>query len=300
MTKFTLDRSTGIGASEIGALIVPDKYRTPHNLWLEKTGRSERKESLAMRMGKYMEPFILREAKKAFKEKGWPVTKIKANKESFRHSKFPHFYATPDSFGLFNGEKCVVETKYANDFVAEQFGEEGSDQCPNAYVVQVLWQMLCTGCRWGFLAVCLSNRKIALYQFDATESEAGLESQKLMKVCMAKADQFWHDNVLRDIAPPLTGYEADSDWVKKTYSYDDGSLCNPDEAHDAAAFELLMLRAELEPKELRKKELENQLKAFMGNSARMETRYGDFNYSTSEGGRRTFRAPTKPKLEVAA
>ena len=37
--QFTADRLTGLGGSDLGAILGLNPYRTPSSIWLEKTGR---------------------------------------------------------------------------------------------------------------------------------------------------------------------------------------------------------------------------------------------------------------------
>ncbi len=43
--KFLAGRKKGIGGSDVAAILGFSPYKSPYQLWLDKTGRSERKES---------------------------------------------------------------------------------------------------------------------------------------------------------------------------------------------------------------------------------------------------------------
>ena len=67
---FTQDRTQFIGGSDIGAILGLSPYRTPIDVWLEKTGEDKSKEAnLAMRFGSFAEEFIAKEYAKARDEK---------------------------------------------------------------------------------------------------------------------------------------------------------------------------------------------------------------------------------------
>ena len=55
-------RKTGIGGSDIAAILGLSPYRTPVDVWAEKTGRATAQdETLQMRFGRYAEEFVARE-----------------------------------------------------------------------------------------------------------------------------------------------------------------------------------------------------------------------------------------------
>ncbi len=62
LEAFHAERKDGLGGSDIGAILGMSKYRTPVDVWAEKTGRAAPAESnLAMRFGTYAEQFVAEE-----------------------------------------------------------------------------------------------------------------------------------------------------------------------------------------------------------------------------------------------
>ena len=61
-TTFHSDRLTGLGGSDIGAILGLSPYKTPVNVWAEKTRRAEPvRETLQMRFGTFAEEFVASE-----------------------------------------------------------------------------------------------------------------------------------------------------------------------------------------------------------------------------------------------
>lgn len=59
LATFHANRLTGLGGSDVGAILGMSKYRTPVDVWAEKTGRTAPIESsLAMRFGSFAEQFV--------------------------------------------------------------------------------------------------------------------------------------------------------------------------------------------------------------------------------------------------
>jgi predicted phage-related endonuclease len=88
----------------------------------------------------------------------------------------------------------ILECKTANPFARSEWGEPGTDQVPMGYLCQCLWYMAITGIEQCDLAVLLGNSDFRIY-----EIERDLELEALV---IEKALHFWHEYVLKDIAPP--------------------------------------------------------------------------------------------------
>ena len=63
---FTQDRAKYLGGSDVGAILGLSPYKTPLDVWLEKTGKqSEQKDSLPLRFGSFAESFVASEYARA-------------------------------------------------------------------------------------------------------------------------------------------------------------------------------------------------------------------------------------------
>ena len=62
MATFHAERLTGLGGSDIGAILGLNPWRTPYQVFLEKTGQAEPfTGNLQTRFGSYAEEFVARE-----------------------------------------------------------------------------------------------------------------------------------------------------------------------------------------------------------------------------------------------
>ena len=60
--QWLLQRRAGLGGSDIGAILGLSPFRTPVDVYLEKTGRAPaNEETLQMRFGTYAEEFVAQE-----------------------------------------------------------------------------------------------------------------------------------------------------------------------------------------------------------------------------------------------
>jgi len=196
---FSADRTKYIGGSDIGAILGVSKFRTPLEVWLEKTGKEiQRPDSLPLRFGSFAEEFVAQEYSKACN------VELAHDQSIYIHSEHSYLSAHIDRFILGDGNDLpptkILECKTANPFSQKDWGEAGSDQVPMTYLAQCIWYMAITGIEKTDLAVLFGNSDFRIYHI-----ERDLELEKLV---LDKALQFWKDYVLKNIAPPVQS-EAD-------------------------------------------------------------------------------------------
>ena len=106
MTVTALDsRRQHLGGSTIAAAAGIDPYCSPIRLWLEMTGRVEREETEAMRMGQRLEPVIF----DALADRGYAVERTPGH---VMYDESRVVIGHPDGFA--DNRTCVVETKATN------------------------------------------------------------------------------------------------------------------------------------------------------------------------------------------
>jgi predicted phage-related endonuclease len=89
-----------------------------------------------------------------------------------------------------------LECKTANPFSAGDWGEVGSDEVPMSYLCQCIWYMAITNINKVDLAVLFGNSDFRIYEI--------ARDLELESVILRKANHFWNDYVLKDIAPPVS------------------------------------------------------------------------------------------------
>jgi predicted phage-related endonuclease len=83
------------------------------------------------------------------------------------------------------------------------------DLVPDAYAIQVQWQLGVTGKTHAWLAALHGGNSLRIYEFDFDETLFA----HLAKI----ADRFWTDNVLAENPPPADGSEATSEALQAAY-----------------------------------------------------------------------------------
>jgi hypothetical protein len=155
------DRRVGLGASEGSAILGLSPFSTPTDVWLSKM--SDEPVTLGtgdmtgpQEWGHRLEPAIL---EKYNEEMGWAGAVPPA--ETRMHPDGLPIFATPDGLPA-NG---CVDAKCTN--FDEDWGEEGTDQVPDHYMVQGVIQMAVFNRPWvDFAVLFLSRRRFGIWRVD--------------------------------------------------------------------------------------------------------------------------------------
>ena len=129
-------RKSGIGASEIATIAGINPYQTPLDLWLVKTGREEAfSGNEYTELGHHFEAIIADWFEKRH------AVRLHNPKETLVHPKHPWLLATPDRI-IVGDERENLEIKTVwSERQAAQWGEPGTDEVPESYILQVHHQM---------------------------------------------------------------------------------------------------------------------------------------------------------------
>lgn len=256
MSDFHADRLTGLGGSDLGAVLGLNPYRTPYQVWMEKTGRAEPFEgNLQTRFGTFAEQFVADE-----------YSAITGN----RVQKFNSMLRHPDAPLIGHVDRLVIppgkqraahrleirtdrglECKTAHALAASRnggWGELGTDQVPEHYLVQCAAYMALTGCSFWDLAVLFGNSDFRVFHLERDfELEAAL---------VEESSRWWRDHVLADVPPdPSSEAEARQRWS----AHRPGSTVELDETAARDLRELARVKAEIREREKLEQEIRDRL-----------------------------------------
>ena len=183
-----------IGASELLAACVGDKYQSRGALWELKTGRREPvAENAAMRWGSRLENFLIDD---------WAelnCAEVLDRQKRIQWSTTPPLVATLDAVvQLPDGTVCPLEAKTTTSR-NDELGESG-DQLPTRWIIQAQAQMAAlnaTECRF---AVLVDQRELRQFRVE--------RDQAIIEKIVAKSGEFWAC-VETDTVPPAEWYEVD-------------------------------------------------------------------------------------------
>jgi len=143
-------RRLGIGGSDASVVCGVNKYKSPIELWMDKTGQQPHDEAgEAAHFGRLLEPIVRAEFTRRTGIEVIPVNQI------LRSRDYPFMLANLDGVCRHpDYGRCVFEAKTANAFKA---GEWENDAVPYEYVLQVQHYMAVTGYAGACVAVLIGG-----------------------------------------------------------------------------------------------------------------------------------------------
>lgn len=169
-------RHEGIGASDTPIIMGYSTYKTPYQLYLEKTGAIDSDEEMTEQQywGNALEPIIIN---RFAEENDVKVT----FPDTVYHPDYPYIFANLD--GWIESENAIIEAKSANSFQRKEWDMALTDGIPLVYLIQVAKQCLITNASRGYCAVLIGGMEYKQFIY---ERDAALEDLIL------KADiEFW-------------------------------------------------------------------------------------------------------------
>ena len=195
-------RSSGIGSSEIGAVVGCDEFCTAREIYERKLGSLEEFEgNKATRFGKHNEPFVLSEF---CREEGEEVAVYPC--PMIRHPEHPFMFGTPDA-DLRSGR--LYEGKVANFRQLSKWGPQGTDEIPERYLCQTQWQLAVAGRDECKLAVMIAGDELRVYTIERND--------RLIERLTEAAYEFWRRVVHRDPPPFDTAHRSTRDLLRGLY-----------------------------------------------------------------------------------
>ena len=213
-TDFLAARRTGIGGSDIGAILGLSPWRTPYDVFLEKTSPDiAPKESDSMYWGTVLEDVVASEYQI---RTGRRVQRVR---QTMRHPEYDFAIANIDRAVIVpeiagnvrwkNGKLTtdrILECKTANGFAASEWGEPGTDFVPDSYLCQCQWYLGITDTKVADLAVLIGGNDYRTFTIE--------RDPELFADMIDAAGTFWK-NCQKGIAPdPATVQDAARKWPR--------------------------------------------------------------------------------------
>lgn len=246
-------RRMGIGASEMAILLGESHWSSPFELWSVKTGQvlPRELEAEAVEWGVRLEPLIIQ----AYEDRtGRPTRKERATLQSIEH---PWALASLDAWTADSAgdPERPLEVK-ATGFL---LSSEWVDGPPEEYRIQIHQQMLVTGAQMATICALIGGQKLAWCDVGRDET--------LIRQIIYHGERFWRR--VEDMDPPaVDGSEYTARALGRLHPLDDGSTVVLDGEFYDIFDELEQLKGSAKSAEKRIAELENRIKAAMGDATR--------------------------------
>lgn len=250
-------RKTGLGSSDIAAVVGLNRFRSPLDVYEEKAGLKPGFEGNEFTYwGTAIEPVI---ADRYEQEEGVELVEC----DTLVHPDHPFALATPDRAVV--GQPTLVEIKCSGMRRNADWGDPGTDAVPPHYLIQCQWQMLVASAvspapiEQVHLAVLFSGNKYEVYIIQ-TDS-------KLQEHLLHAADSFWHDHVLAEDPPAIDGSQRSTAWLNEYWVAHDDEIIEATTQGYIWAEQLKAARNGEEIHKAARREAENHLKDLIGDRA---------------------------------
>ncbi|MEW6439225.1 MAG: lambda-exonuclease family protein [Pseudomonadota bacterium] len=223
-------RRKHIGASDLPAIWGISRYRTPYDVWLEKTGRVAPSEGGdAALAGVHLEAGVLRFAEAE-------LGKLRRNQ--YRSVVGLPLAANLDAIVVASGAPVEAKTRGLHGPLTEPWGLPGTDEVPDDTILQCQAQLMCVGStEVAHVAALLGGRGLALFHVHA--------SHELAETIAAVVDRFWRC-VTSDTPPPSTSPSYDV--IRRARRVPKKTVCVPSPVLDQYERACAHLRAAEEAK----------------------------------------------------
>lgn len=216
-------RKAGLGGSDVAAVLGLSQWKTPYDVWAEKTGTQIDEQignAEAMYWGMVLEDVV---AKEYATRSGNKVQRVNT---MLRHPQHDWMIgnidravvvdgsrARIDAAGKLQGAKRLLECKTASAYKASDWaGPDGSDAMPIYYTAQVMWYLAITGLDVCDVAVLIGGQQ---YQQRSVERD-----DETIRSMVERTDAFWRHNVLGGNPPEAVNARD----MARIFTRDDGTM----------------------------------------------------------------------------
>jgi putative phage-type endonuclease len=241
-------RKQGIGGSDASVVCGISRYKSPVELWMDKTGQLPYQEAgEAAYWGTLLEALVRTEFTK---RTGIEVTHkhqlLRSEEHPFMQANLDGTCEHPD-LGT-----CIFEAKTASAYKAGEW----EDAIPDEYQLQIQHYMAVTGYKAAYIAVLIGGNTFR-WKFIERDEE-------LIAMMIELEEDFWN-HVQDGTPPPLDGSNASAKFLAERFpnSKPHSQITLPDAA-DALLRQYDAACEQLEALTEQKQEAENQLKQMMG------------------------------------
>ena len=240
-------RRRGIGGSDAAAVAGLSRWRSPVQVWLEKTGQIEHVEdSEAMYWGRILEDVVAKE----FVER--TGKKVRRRHAILQHPSYPFMIANVDRMVV--GEDAGLECKTAGAWGRDEWA---NDAIPEEHVIQCQHYMAVTGLTRWYIAVLIGGQHFLWQAIERDEEIVGY----LIQI----EKDFWR-LVETNVPPAMDGTDSSTQALKILYPESQGSVIELPQEADGLISEREAVKATISTYETQLARIENQLKAMLGDA----------------------------------
>ena len=251
-------RKNGIGGSDVASIMGLNKYSSPLNVWLVKTGREpspDLSDNQAVEWGNRLEDVV---AAKFAEEH--PELQVRRRNATMVSIKRPWAFANIDRWVTDGkGNVGILEVKTAGMRRAADW----DNGVPLYYMTQVMHYMSVTGYQYAWVAVLIGGQEYREYYIERDENDIAAINNYV--------DTFWHDFVAADTAPALVGNKPEADALLSQHSDPTDQMIPMLDADVSMVDDLQKIKSQIDELNKRKMMIENTIKDLIGDNKGIET-----------------------------
>lgn len=176
-------RRSGIGGSDVAAIVGLSKWRTPTDVYNSKIEAPVDNDNASMEWGRRLEPVIREKYAEAV------GMSVETPPFMFRHQE--HKFMIADVDGI-RADGRIVEIKTAR--TQQGWGEDGTDEIPDYYKTQVQHYMTVLGATSCDVAVLIGASDFRIYTIE--------HDPELEELLIDVENEFWNEHVVPQVPPP--------------------------------------------------------------------------------------------------
>jgi len=260
--------SSGISGTKIAPIAGLSPYNTPFDVYMSCTGRDKQDESFHYERGQFMEPALLQ----------WYAYRTGAKiqpPEKLFHQEHDYILAISDAYAWLPGEHAPrnIEIKAPNWRGLSHWGKPGTDEIPDYYLPQVMWEMAVSGTNITDV-ICYQDGDIAIYHVHYDH----------VFFCMLRdiAHEFWFNHVIPDIPPAIDESDSAREWINQRYPERVQNIGESTPEIDFLVDEYNVINAQLKELDKTKKSISNQLISLMEDHNKVLGSFGSITYNKAK------------------
>lgn len=277
---------TGIGGSMAAAIVGVSRHKTQHDVLAEILGmKPEEPPAIPMRVGTHCEPLICQFYEEATGFKGWTP------KETIRHPKYDFIIGHVDWLSVCGTRG--MEAKVAGLHTWSEWKDPAFCQVPIEYLTQCYHYAAITSAKaWDLCVLLGTEYKLYPVELDAETIEALIEREV----------KWWERHVINKEPLPIDGSESCRQFISWQHPTDELDLEWAEPGSEE--YRLLNLYADVrtnyDAEKANKEELENKIRAAIGNREGLKTDRVKVTWRARKDGVRVLRPVFNDDVEGVA
>lgn len=241
------ERQTGIGGSDASVVLGFNPWKSPFQLYIEKTGgHIEEVDNEAIHWGNVLEDVVAQEFTRRTGKR------VRRRNKMFRHPVNKFMIANIDRDVV--GEKALLECKTTNAFNLDAW--EG-DEIPPAYMCQLQHYMAVLDYEKAYIAVLIGGQKFVWKEIERDD--------EFIELMIEHEKNFWENHVLKGVPPEIDGSKSATELLNAMYPEDNGeTIMLPSDEAEMLIEAIESIKSDIKEKQALQKEYENKLKLLIG------------------------------------